>query len=310
MDDGGTVDGAPGEDRAGGGLPHRGSPGAGYDAGFLGVPAALPTTPAPVVELAYTHFTVQLDPQRRLARATAVNVDGAALREVARVDVWAFDPRVPETAQAGDELYAGNDLDRGHLVRRRDPVWGSERVATQANVDSFVFPNAAPQVSVFNQSKELWNGLEDHVLEHARGSRRRLSVLTGPVLVADDPVYRGVQLPRRFWKVVGWAAPAGEGASATLAATAYVLDQTELLGRLRLSASESVPRAPDRERGALRTVQVPVAGVAELTGLGLDAWIAADRLPPAAAAESGDPVAWRLLRAADDIELGEDPGSA
>lgn len=54
-----------------------------------------------------------------------------------------------------------NDLDRGHLVRRRDPVWGSTTVAAQANLDTFHLTNAAPQVAAFNQDKALWAGMEN-----------------------------------------------------------------------------------------------------------------------------------------------------
>lgn len=102
-----------------------------------------------------------------------------------------LDPRVPAVAQAGEDLYADNDLDRGHLVRRLDPVWGPRKVAEQANEDTFTFTftNAAPQVAKFNQSKALWDGLEDCVLRHAQSHRQRLSVLTGPVFATDDPTY-------------------------------------------------------------------------------------------------------------------------
>lgn len=90
----------------------------------------------------------------------------------------AAEPAGPAGGASSEELYAGIDLDRGHLVRRRDPVWGDAAVAARANVDTFVYPNAAPQAAAFNQSRLLWNGLEDYVLEHARTHRRRLSVLT------------------------------------------------------------------------------------------------------------------------------------
>jgi len=47
-----------------------------------------------------------------------VNIDGAGLRDLDRVDAWHLDPRVPADQQTGEEVYADNDLDRGHLVRR------------------------------------------------------------------------------------------------------------------------------------------------------------------------------------------------
>ena len=101
-------------------------------------------------------------------------------------DDWHLDERVPADEQAGPELYARNDLDRGHLVRRRDPVWGADAEARQANYDTFSYANAAPQAADFNQSKELWNGLEDHVLAYAETNELRLSVFTGPVFADDD----------------------------------------------------------------------------------------------------------------------------
>ena len=52
--------------------------------------------------------------------------------DLERADDWFLDPRVPAGGQAGPELYARNDLDRGHLVRRRDPVWGPPAVAARA----------------------------------------------------------------------------------------------------------------------------------------------------------------------------------
>ena len=165
----------------------------------------LPVPAQTVRTLPSTHFTVLLDPARQLAAATAVNIDGAQLVNLERGDDWHLDPRVPVDEQAGPELYARNDLDRGHLVRRRDPVWGDLVVARKANFDTFAYPNAAPQASAFNQGELLWVGLEDHVLEYAREHGHRVSVFTGPVLADDDPVYRGVQIPRMFWKVAAWA---------------------------------------------------------------------------------------------------------
>jgi endonuclease G len=93
------------------------------------VPLPHPADGPTVRELPYVHFTVLLDPARRLAAATGVSIDSAALLDLCRSDDWYLDPRVPASEQAGAELYARNDLDRGHLVRRRNPVWGEPSVA-------------------------------------------------------------------------------------------------------------------------------------------------------------------------------------
>ena len=282
----------------------------GFDACFLGVAAPMPrvngvadaapagragTAAGPdtaaildaLVTLDYLHFSVVLDTARRLARVTGVNLDGAALLDLERGDDWRLDERIPADWQAGPEIYAANDLDRGHLVRRRDPVWGSPEVAARANADTFRYPNAAPQASEFNQSKELWLGLEDHVLEHARVHEQRLSVFTAPVLAAGDPPYRGIRVPLRFWKIVAWRS--GE----ELAATAFVVDQAPLVDTSELQAP--VPGAAP-PLGPFRTFQVPVSDVAALTGLAMPELVAADVLPPTIAAAG-----WRRLESSAQI---------
>lgn len=252
----------------------------GYDPSFLGVPVPLPThgggpdAGAVTVELAYTHFSVVLRPDRRLAAATAVNIDGDRLVPLEREDVgWRLDARVGRADQAGAALYTDNELDRGHLVRRLDPVWGDMATAVTANDDTFRYPNAAPQVAVFNQSKELWVGLEDYVLEHADRTDARLTVLTGPVLLGDDPSYRDVLLPRRFWKVAAWAH------DGDLRATGYLLDQSELLDAVLERERVGTTRGVDEELGAYRTFQVPITTIAEEARLDLGPLPAADRLP-------------------------------
>ena len=263
----------------------------GFDARFLGVDAAMPRVPqagaAASVELDYEHFTVVLDTTRRFAAVTAVNIDGARLMQVPRDDRWRFDERIPSEHQAGPEVYANNDLDRGHLVRRNDPVWGAADVADRANTDTFRFTNAAPQASGFNQSRELWVGLEDHVLEHARVHELKLSVFTGPVFGDEDPPYRGIRIPLKFWKIAAWNT--GDG----LATTGFVVDQSPLIDTDTLPR---VPRAPGAvpPLGPFRTFQVRVAAIAELTGLVMPELIAAEHLPRSV-------VGWRPLESAGDI---------
>lgn len=275
----------------------------GFDARFLGVEAAMPrvggadagaeaAAPAEhdsVVELDYLHFTVVLDTGRRLARVTAVNIDGADLVELERGDDWQLDERIPADWQAGPEIYARNDFDRGHLVRRRDPVWGPPEIAARANAETFRYPNAAPQASGFNQSKELWLGLEDHVLGHAEVHGLKLSVFTAPVLAAGDPPYRGIRVPLRFWKVVAW------NTGSALATTAFVVDQAPLVDTSELAAPAPGSAPP---LGPFRTFQVPVSDIAGLTGLVMPELIAADVLPPTVVAGG-----WRRLAASDDIRL-------
>lgn len=266
----------------------------GYDAGFLGIPVPLPRPlgDTAVRALAYPRFTVVLDPVRRLAAVTGVNIDGAALRDVPRTGEWRLDPRAPAAEQTGPAVYADNDLDRGHLVRRRDPGWGTPAEARAATEATFFYTNAAPQAGGFNQSKELWLGLEDHVLEYAEVTDQRVSVFTAPVLTPDDPPYRGILLPRRFFKVAAWAAASASSADA-LQAAGFVLDQSELLDAVR--GEGAVPPL-----GGFRTFQVPIADVETLAGIDLGPLIDADVLARTTArGEAG----WRPLRAPEDVVL-------
>ncbi|GAU70242.1 putative hypothetical protein [Streptomyces sp. NBRC 110611] len=269
---------------------------AGYDEHFLGVQVPLPKPSIPGVEtvvLPYTHFSVVLRPDRRMAAATAVCIDGRQLVDLRREDGWRFDPRVPESRQAGNEIYRDNSLDRGHLVRRLDPVWGDAVEAKQADADTFHYTNAAPQADVFNQGKQLWQGLENYLLDHAGAFDRKLVVLTGPVLHDSDPPYRGIQVPLRFWKV---AAFLQEGAPA---ATAYVLDQSPDLTRdADRALAGATPGAPP-PLGAFRTFQVPVSDVVELTSLDLGLLPDVDLMPVTRAPKER----WKRLQSADDIVL-------
>ncbi|MBO9625165.1 MAG: DNA/RNA non-specific endonuclease [Microbacterium sp.] len=258
----------------------------GYDPGFLLTALPLPVAAGTTRRLDYPRFTVLLDPRRRLAVATGVNIDGARLLDLARAGEWRLDPRIDDDEQTGPAVYADNSLDRGHLVRRRDPGWGDVADARAAMAATFFYTNAAPQAAGFNQSKDLWLGLEDHVLAYAESTSQRISVFTAPVLADDDPPYRGIRIPLRFWKIAAWLGPDG------LATAGFVLDQTELV-----DTSEGLLAASPL--GAFRTFQVPVAEIAAVTGLDLGRMPEADVLGRRAARPGG----WRTLATTDDIVL-------
>jgi len=258
----------------------------GYDPGFLTTSLPLPR-PADITRtLDYPRFTVLLDPSRRLAAATGVNIEGSTLRDLPRAGEWRLDPRIGDDEQTGPAVYARNDLDRGHLVRRRDPGWGAVDDARAAMEATFFYPNAAPQAAGFNQSKELWLGLEDHVLAYAEATDQRISVFTAPVLGPEDPPYRGVRIPLRFWKIAAWQGAEG------LATAGFLLDQSELID----TRDDLLAPAP---LGAFRTFQVPVAEIARLTGLDLGRMSAGDVLAESAV-RAGE---WQMLSSVDDIVL-------
>ena len=205
--------------------------------------------------LHYAHFSVAQSKSRRLPRFVAWNIDGRSKRSISRKGLkFKLDTRIDSRFQAGDELYAGNRLDRGHIARRADLVWGSLAEAKKANSDSFFFTNIAPQHEAFNQSERdgLWGQLENAILEEAGVEALRVSVFGGPIFRDDDRTYRGVRIPKDFWKVVMFVDTADE----KLKAKGYILTQDDLLNQIEAL-----------ELDDFRVWQVAISTVAAKTGL-------------------------------------------
>jgi endonuclease G len=216
--------------------------------------------------LHYTHFSLAYSTSRRVPIVTAVNIDGESSRKIKRKDdKWFSDLRLPAEIQLTQADYGHPDIDRGHMVRREDPNWGLLSVARVANDDTFHYTNAAPQHARLNQGKTQWLGLEDYILTNSRTHGLQISVFTGPVLRGTDPfLENGVQVPEEFWKVVA----AVDEETGALRSTGYLLSQGTLIGDI----TESFVF------GEYQTYQVPVATIAEDTGLDFGSLVAADAL--------------------------------
>jgi endonuclease G len=198
-------------------------------------------------KLAYTHFSVMMSRYRRIAMCVGVNISGIESVKIERTpDQWAFDGRLPVENQVGEDLYADNLLDRGHLVRREDPNWGPD--AETANEDTFHFTNCSPQMAAFNQ--KTWLSLEDYILQNTRRWQERVTVFSGPVFRDDDREYRGVLIPSAYWKVIVFLSDDGRPS-----ATAYMIDQSRELGVLEAAF------------GRFKTYQRSIARIEELTDL-------------------------------------------
>jgi endonuclease G len=242
---------------------------AGYDPHFLGegkFAVPLPTLGPGLEELTvvvdenatgmekyllkYTHFSIAMHQDRKIALFTVSNIDGDQSRKIKRQkDVWGFDPRISEAFQVGNQLYQGNDLDRGHLVRRLDPAWGTPTAAKQAEQDTFFFTNCTPQHAGFNQ--KLWLELEDYLLNSADTRNFRACIFTGPIFTEDDRPYRGALLPLAYWKVAVMIHDQRDA----LTATAYIVSQKDLLSRLEFVF------------GQFKTYQVSITELEQRTNL-------------------------------------------
>ena len=232
----------------------------GYDPSFLEKEVPRPIIPVTLIddvvklknsnndELKYTNFSVVMSKSRGLAFYTAVNIDGSKLEPLNRNnDVWYYDPRIEKQFQYGPELYFNNDIDRGHLVRRLDPVWGPN--FKEANEDTFHFSNCSPQHKNLNQ--KTWLGLEDYILKNADVHDLKVNVFTGPVFNKNDLVYRGKYLvPSEFWKVVTIIKNDN-----TMSSTAYLQTQKQLITDLKFVFGE------------YKTYQILITKIESLTGL-------------------------------------------
>ena len=233
----------------------------GYNANFLEKKVPLPSISDNLIddvvklknsnneELKYTNFSAVMSKSRGLAFYTAVNIDGSKLEQLERNnDVWYYDPRIEREFQYGPELYSNNDLDRGHLVRRLDPVWGAN--FKDANEDTFHFSNCSPQHKNLNQ--KTWLDLEDYILRNADVHDLKVNVFTGPVFNQNDLIYRGKYLiPSEFWKVVTII----KNDDNSISSTAYLQTQRQLIENLKFIFGE------------YKTYQVQITKIESLTGL-------------------------------------------
>ncbi len=264
----------------------------GFDVDFLGTRVETPSLTASTRDDAllvggteridYTHFSLAMSKSRRFALWVAWNIDGGTLKKLDRSGIpFLKDPRVPAEFQAGDELYKNNRLDRGHIARRADLIWGTKAVADRANTDSFYFTNITPQMDDFNQSSKsgLWGRLEDALFADVEVDDLRVSVSGGPVFNADDRIFRTVALPREFWKVITFVE------AGVLKTSAFLLTQN-------LDQLEAL------DLDEFRVYQVTIAELEQRTGL---LFPAALHDAPAAAPEVLEAAEREPLSSTEDI---------
>lgn len=302
----------------------------GYDKNFLGVPVDLPQIGDSIKGqiafrldepdnhvLDYTHYSVIMNGARRLPLLTAVNIDGSQLVRRRRQNTkWELDNRIAREHQIGNALYVRNDIDRGHMVRRLDPVWGDEATAALADFDTFTYDNSNPQHKGLNRKE--WVGLEDHVLEHSRDTGSKVTVFTGSVNRTDDPLFDNdgrvdpaIQIPLDYFKIA--VMNDGEGGTK---AVAFVLSQRDLIddflkGPEDIFQSETPSDVMDSAQmeevldpGRFGVYQVPIDLIENLTDLDFGSLRESDVMKNGESIFlSDEPVSPRRLTTLDDIQM-------
>jgi len=272
----------------------------GYDRNFLGVSIPVPVLSAKQKNITvqvppqyrvngdkyllnYYHYSVAMNQARRTAWFSAGMIDGTKFQDFKRgKDKWFLDPRIDSKYQMGEELYAAQNTDRGHLTRFKDLSWGTNDEAVKATNDSFHFTNCTLQLAGFHESRDRWQGLEQFLLEqHAQKDERKLVVITGPVLLETDPLYRNpsmnysARIPISFWKVCCLKRQDG-----SLSATGFKLGQEDITSLPGFS-----------ERFDIEVAQVTIADLEKLTGLNFGVFTKHDHF-----AEGGAPGTLEIAR--------------
>jgi endonuclease G, mitochondrial len=119
---------------------------------------------------------------------------------LARIDSFLPDPLV-KTGSAVTADYWNSGYDRGHLVPSADMRWNYDALKA-----TYYYSNISPQVPELN--RETWADLEDWGRRYVNFSKRRVFVITGPVLRDGLPTMQKadrkneVSIPELFWKVI------------------------------------------------------------------------------------------------------------
>lgn len=119
---------------------------------------------------------------------------------LARIDSFLVDPLVKSgTAVTVD--YWNSGYDRGHMVPSADMRWNLEALQ-----GTYLYSNVSPQVPELNRG--TWADLEDWGRRYVNFSKRRVFVVTGPVLRTGLPTLQKpdrkneVSIPELFFKVI------------------------------------------------------------------------------------------------------------
>ena len=263
----------------------------GYNKGFLGKSITFPKVNSELCvplkdgsgyEIKYTHFSIFLHRERRLPYLAAVNIKGEAYMAPSREgnEPWDYSSQVNNEYQLDNEFYGKdeNTFDRGHIVRRVDPCWGTETVSNKAERETFYWVNCTPQHKKLNQTGGVWFQLEQHIIE--KGVKNKLanvSVFAGPVLDTKDLPFKKkyhntlVKVPVSFWKIIVWKKSDGN-----LYAVGFMMSQWEfikdkLIPPIRIAREIKKPLPDDYFENLQfsdhKTYQVPISSIEKATGI-------------------------------------------
>ena len=229
---------------------------------------AAPLKDSDQTELKYANYSVVMNRERRTAFFVAGNIDGALLWKNQREDTpparpaWSFDPRMEESFQPDDVIFS-NAMQRGHLFKREDAIWGADEDAMRlAQIHSFTITNATPMIADFNNVE--WGNLED-IITRESAAGNKITYFAGPIFRSTDRFFnelranvpaskrrKGMRVPESFWKIVAWVE------DSTPKAAGFILRQTDEI-------AAHGPILEEIDFGKYK--QVPIGEIEQATGL-------------------------------------------
>ena len=163
----------------------------------LGLPALQPGEEV----IAHTGHMLVYDERHEQPKWTAhIATPDLITGNLARIDSFLPDPQV-KTGTAVTADYWNSGYDRGHMVPSADMRWNFSALQ-----GTYYYSNVCPQVPELNRG--TWAELEDWGRRYVNFSKRRLFVITGPVLRDGLPAIEKpdrqneVSIPELFWKVI------------------------------------------------------------------------------------------------------------
>jgi endonuclease G len=219
-------------------------------------------------ELKYDNYSVMMNRERRTAFFAAGNIAGDQLWKarglggLPKRPAWSWDPRMEEIFQPDDTIFS-NSMQRGHLFKREDAVWGvDEESMRRADEHSFTITNATPMIANFNNVE--WGDLEDIITRESQAGNN-VSYFAGPVFRSSDRFFnelrldvpaserrKGMRVPQSFWKIVAWVE------NSNLKAAGFMLSQTDEI-------EKHGPIAEEINFGEYR--KIPIGEIEQATGL-------------------------------------------
>lgn len=144
------------------------------------------------------HFIVYDNSAKIPAFASYVLTPEKAVGCLERTNSFATDQSLQKSSASTIKDYAKSGYDKGHMVNSGDMRW-----SIQAEEDSFILSNMAPQLPGFNRG--IWKELEDATRAWSINRKSPILIYVGPIYnkYQDSTIGKGlVTVPHAFYKIL------------------------------------------------------------------------------------------------------------